>query len=228
MDIFKVILMYDVPLWLVIAIVILEFALLYWKETIKHWVNKENIGEITKQQKLAEKPFNVDSEELKSRLKIREGKEIGIHEDEKKAIKDLNSKYFIWLNSCSDVSMGKINIRSHSELLKYHKLMGDNYDKVHTSIMDFNLIISDEDLKLTAMEMINAVSHNVIDILPEYIRSIKKIEEDYARNGYTGNIEDKLDELLRKANEKIKDAIKIVVPYNHKFQTDSREYLKGK
>jgi len=216
------------PFPIVICGVLLYIIYDYVRTKAKNKALIEDIGKLTTAQKQAEKPFSDDSEEMKSRLKIKEGKEIGLHADEKNAISELHANFFNWFNSCIDISLGGVNIRTFPELKKYLKVMSENHDKVHNSIMKFNLFITDDELKMTAMSMINAVNDNVRDILPKYINGIIDLEEDYAKNGYTGRFDDKLSPLRNRTTEEIREKMKKVIPFSKKFESDSREYLKGK
>ena len=223
-----------------IVVVILFFTIKnllpsYFNEKGKNIATKEDISEITELVEKTKQVFTSETEKLKATLLVVSNAQIGIISEERNAIIELNEKYFKWLHSLIDTSLGKIDEYDNDELEKYSRKIGQNYNDFLVSETKFSLFVENKTLTEFFDKMKIETLTRLTKQVPTYIINLKKNNFDIEQMKKQIPIQEqskKYSELLDKKREyydqltkDILKGYKIIAPINGKFQKLCRDHI---
>lgn len=207
----------------------------YFNEKGKNIATKEDISEITELVEKTKQVFTSETEKLKATLLVVSNAQIGIISEERNAIIDLNEKYFRWLHSLIDTSLGEIDDYNNDELEKYRQKISQNYNDLLVSEAKFSLFVENKTLTGYFDKMKVETLTHLTKPAPTYILNLKKNNfeiEQMKKNTPIQEQSIKYSELLDKRREYYeqftKEMIKgyeIIAPINGNFQKQCRDHI---
>jgi len=213
----------------------LAFFKSYFTEKGKNLATKEDTAELTRLVESVKMNFTKDAEHLKSDLKLLTDVKGLLATEERKAIVDLNEKYFAWVNMLIDAGFGNTDENDNIEIDKYLHRLSDVFNDFLNSQTRFGLFIANLDL-VTFLNKMKLETLGALGHLPQtYLMNIKQSNIDINLMLRQTPFEEqrvKYDEfmnarllLYKELNQQITTNYQKLAPVYVAFQEGCREYM---
>lgn len=225
---------------LLLAVVYLFFTIKnllpsYFNEKGKNIATKEDISEITELVEKTKLIFTSETEKLKATLLVLSNAQISIISEDRNVIIDLNEKYFKWLHSLIDTSLGEIDDYNNAELIKYRQKIRQNYNDLIVSEAKFSLFIENKTLIESLNKMKIETLTQLAKLAPTYILNLTKNNDDIelmkentpfqVQSIKYSELLDNRKQLYDEFSTEMIKAYEIIAPFYSIFQKQCREHI---
>lgn len=229
-----------VGLLVVLVQLILYFAFknflpTFFSEKGKNLATIQDIDKITSIVESTKIVFSKDLELLKSQFQVMVNKEIGLINEERDAIIQINDDLSKWIDFCSDLALGGINDFENAEIdrRKLELLMA--HDRVSVSASRFSLIVEDDLLDESLTQVRLKISETLQLRHEKYLFELKELNFDYetVRKSLSQSTQSENHMLKRRAAHErlfsdILKGLQVVIPMVRDFKKGLKNYLREK